>query len=114
MKHRAIFHAPGVSTFVPRFVDQDGNTPIDALGQLRVAPGAENGAGARIGIEEGDVLRTEGNMPALCLEVIADVNKQNVISLVGLTAASTKNEYTELERPMNIGENRRFILKIVQ
>ncbi len=49
--------------------DEDGDAAVDADGDLGVASGAEHGAGAGVRVEQGDLLRGEGERGAEPLEV---------------------------------------------
>ena len=54
IKHAQELHFPGV--FAGRFVDEDGHTAVDFLGQFSVVVCAEYGEGSGVGVEESEVV----------------------------------------------------------
>ena len=59
VEHRAEPDTPRVfvGLAVLRLADEYGDAPVDCLGQLGVAAGAEGRAGAGVGIQQRDVFR---------------------------------------------------------
>ncbi len=55
VEHRCKLDPPRVARFALRFVDEDGDATVDGLGDLRVPLAPEDGSGAGVGVQEGDV-----------------------------------------------------------
>ena len=55
MKHCEEPYSPGIATLFADFVNKDGDTLINILGEIRIVFGAENRAGASVRIKELEV-----------------------------------------------------------
>ena len=60
MEHSGVLHRPGFLLFPCGTIHQDGETLIDAHGELCVPAAAEDGGCAGVGIDAGKVFRSEG------------------------------------------------------
>ena len=58
VEHPAEPYAPGIvlGLTIPSFPDQHRHSAVDGLGELGILARTENGAGAGVGVEEGDVV----------------------------------------------------------
>ena len=55
MKHGLVADGPGADVLIARAVDEDGVAFVDAAGYFGVAAGAEDGGGAGVGVDAGEV-----------------------------------------------------------
>ena len=56
---RMVPHRPSADLFTAGAVDEDGMVLVDAAGDVGVAAGAEDGGGAGVGVDAGEVGRGE-------------------------------------------------------
>jgi hypothetical protein len=92
-KSRQEPHPPRV--FFRLLPPQHGHPAVDGQGELGVLPGAEDGAGAGVGVEEGEVLGAQGEEAARVLGVLGAGGEEE--ELGGLRAfPSPEDEDAEL------------------
>ena len=80
-----------------RTVDQDGMTRVDASGNLRITPCAEDGSGAGVGVDQSEVGRGQREAPVWIFDRLSVGEEEGAVSLRESPLRTAENEGTELE-----------------
>ena len=105
--------SPGVTVGVV-LPDQDGDSVVDAQSYLGIAAGAEDRAGARVWVEQGDLVGREGEAPVLVLEFRGVMQEEREVHPRLPGRAARKRKQRELHAGVNGGEQAFPVLEIVQ
>ena len=95
-------------------VDQNRNAAVDRLGDLRVAPGAEDRAGPRVGIQQLDVVRRKRDVPLLIFQFFDVVDEEHEVGCLYDSCSTAEIQDAELERRMNVRKEDLLVLEVVQ
>ena len=82
---------------------------VDAAGDVGVAAGAEDGGGAGIGVDAGEVGRGQGEAAIRVVDGGGVVQEEGAFGFVEMALLSAENEGAEFETGVDIGEERRQI-----
>ena len=81
VKHVVIANRPGADLFFAGKVDQHWMALVDAAGDLGVAAGAEDGRGAGVGVDAGEVGRGQGEAAIRVVDGVCAVQEEGALGL---------------------------------
>ena len=117
VKHRAEPDTPRIvlGLAVPALTNEYRHAPIDRLGQLGIATGAEGRAGLGVGVEQRNVFRRQRKATLWIPQLVDDMSEEHVLGVVGggLRAAAS-GEQAELHPTVHVGEQPPPILEVEQ
>ena len=96
---------------------EDSGPLVYLAGDLHIAPAAEDGAGARVGIEESEIRCREGNAAffvAGISELFGPVQEEGEFRLGDRAVFAAHREQAELDAAVNAGEDLLAVLEVVE
>jgi hypothetical protein len=105
-------HAPRVPVWVV-LAHQDGDTPVDGAGQLRLVGRAEDRAGAGVGVEEPKVFRHQSEAARLVAQLLGPLEEEGEAGRLRMLALGQRQQ-AELITPMHTGKDRLPVLEVEQ
>ena len=96
------------------FLDQYRNSAVDALGDLGVSAGAEDRAGACVGVEKCEVFRGEREPSLWFIEVGSVEGEEHELGLVDGALIAGQRQQAELDATVNALKDLLSILEVEQ
>jgi hypothetical protein len=100
---------PGV--FLGVFAPEDGDALVDGAGEVGIVASAEDGAGAGVGIQPGEVLGAKGEGAVGVLRLLGPGSKEEELSRVRRTPPP-QNENAELVGAVDAWEKSLAVFKV--
>ena len=108
--------APGVGfrRAVPRFLPEDPGAAVHLARDLHVFAGAEDGAGARVGIEQGDVFGGQGEAPLGFAQVLDAAQEKGEIGARAGKRRAGQRQQAELDAAVDARKDFLPVLEVVE
>ena len=107
VEHSHIPHRPNAVLFIAGAVDEDGVALVDAAGYIGVAAGAEDGGGAGVGVDAGEVVGSQGETAIRIVNGGGVVEEEGTVGLGEAALVTAEDEGAEFEAGVDVGKVRR-------
>ena len=108
VKHRVVPHRPGADLFVAGAVDEDGMALVDAAGDVGVAAGAEDGGGAGVGVDAGEVGGSKGEAAIRVVDGGGVVEEEGALGSAKRRSSPPKMRAQNLKEESTSGKKKIF------
>ena len=109
VKHAMVPHRPCALLFQTGAVDEDGVAFVDAAGDVGVAAGAEDGGGAGVGVDAGEVGGGKGEAAIRIVDGGGVVEEEGAVGLGEEALLAAEDEGAEFEAGVDIREEGRKV-----